>query len=726
MSSYRTMTGYAPAAPGFAPAPFQFADLLRVIETRRGLILKVLLATVVLAVVVALMLPTVWSSTAQVMLDSRKNNITDMSAVLSQTPSDPASVQNQIQIITSRALAARVAEQLDLIHDPEFNPAAAPPGLGAMLNPRNWFSTATPSLEQQQDAVLDALQKHVSADAIGLSTTFNITAKSRDPQKAARIANALARAYVGDQVDSKVQAAQNTVQWLGNRVNNLAEQLQLQDAAIQRYKAQHGLNDSGPGNSLVDQQMSGINAQIVQARSDLAEKQAQYDRITALERSGNAAEAVSVLSSPLITQLREQESTLNQQESDLATKYGPLHPKMQAVEAQKRELTGKIAQEITRIAGGASNDVLVAKAHLDSLTNSLNGTERLASGQNMARVELAAMESNATSTRTMYEAFVQRLRQAQDQDAVEAPESRIISAAPVPTAPSAPKRSLMVAAAIPLGLLLGLLAALAAEKFGYAVPVRIDRVPRTAWIAPAPFVAPPKAKARPKKPRPAPPQAVWTGPPILAQIGGAHSLRAAEYVIDWPQSRFSHGIKALVHQLESRGADGAVIAVTGALPGEGKSAIAVALARAAAQMGKKVVLIDCDPARLAGKAMSAPLKAGLYEVLTGGVALNQALVKDPRSDAFLLGMPRRPANSATMFASQAMTRLVDVLRNGAELVILDCGLVPSGPEATLIARHADATVLVSRQNGLQAPATASAARILESANAAPIGIVVLS
>lgn len=719
MSSYRTLTNHAPVAQDLPPA-FQFADLLRLIETRRSLILKVFLATVALAVVVALLLPTVWTSTAVVMLDSRKNNITDMSAVLSQTPSDPASIQNQIQILQSRELAARVAEQLDLIHDPEFNAAAAPPSLTAMLNPRNWANTEAPSLERQQDAVVDALQKHVSADAIGLSTTFNITVKASNPEKAARIANALARAYVGDQVATKVDAAQNTVQWLGNRVNNLAEQLQIQDAAIARYKAQHGLNDSGPGNSLVDQAMSGINGQIVQARSDLAEKQAEYDRITALERSGNAADISNVVASPLIIQLREQEATLHQQESDLATKYGPLHPKMQAVQAQKRELDGKIAEEVTRVAGSLSNDVMVAKAHLDSLTASLNGTERQASDQNMARVQLAAMESNATSTRAMYEAFVQRLRQAQDQDAVEAPESRVISAAVAPNAPSAPKRSLMVLASIPLGLLLGLLAALAAEKLGYAMPVRVNTAARTAWIAPAA----PKGKA--KKPKPAPTRAVWTGPPILAQISGATSLRAAEYIIDWPQSRFSHGVKALVHQLESRGDDGAVIAVTSALPGEGKSAIAVALARAAAQMGKKVVLIDCDPARLTSKALSAPLRAGVYDVLTGGVALNQALVKDPRSEAFLLGMPRRPANSATMFASQAMTRLIDVLRHGAELVVLDCGMAPTGPDAALLARHADATLLVSRQNNLQAPATASAARMLETAQAAPIGMVVLS
>ena len=107
MSPYLTtssyVTGYAPPAP---PPGLSLADFLRIVETRRGLILRVALAVIVLATVVALLLPRQYSSSAVVMLDQRKNNITDLSAVLSQLPADPATLQNQIQIITSRQIAA--------------------------------------------------------------------------------------------------------------------------------------------------------------------------------------------------------------------------------------------------------------------------------------------------------------------------------------------------------------------------------------------------------------------------------------------------------------------------------------------------------------------------------------------------------------------------------------------------------------------------------------------
>ena len=111
------------------------------------------------------------------------------------------------------------------------------------------------------------------------------------------------------------------------------------------------------------------------------------------------------------------------QEGDLSSKYGPLHPKMQALQEQKRDLDFKITQEVNRLAASAANDVMVSKAHLNSLQGSLGGTEGTARVQNMARVQLQALESNAASTRTMYEAFVQRLRQAQGQDDIQTPVS---------------------------------------------------------------------------------------------------------------------------------------------------------------------------------------------------------------------------------------------------------------------------------------------------------------
>ena len=716
MSPYRTtssyVTGYAPPAP---PPGLSLADFLRIVETRRGLILRVALAVIVLATLVALLLPRQYSSSAVVMLDQRKNNITDLSAVLSQLPADPATLQNQIQIITSRQIATEVITKLELYNDPEFNPVIVPPGPSAMLRWNYWFpDNGATDVTVIHDRILTNFLKHVSADANGLSTAVTVYATANDPKKAQSIADAVTQAYVQDQVNVRQSAGQTTSDWLDKRTNELAQQLMQEQTAVQQYKAQHGLNDSAPGNSLVDQQMAAINAQIVQTRSELAEKQAENERVGTSAAAGNAGDVSQVVASPVIVQLRSQQADLIRQEADLASKYGPLHPKLIAVQAQKRDLDAKIAQEVTRIAGSMGNDVATAQAHLNSLQASLNQVERQANGQNQARVELQALQSNADSTKAQYEAFVGRLRQTEDQDGVAAPESRIISSATLPLAASSPKRWLIVGASIPLGFLLGLLTALSSEMFGRFMPVRVPR-PARATIINAPRRRAPKAAAAKALP------AVWNGPPILAELANAERLGAAAYVVDHPGSRYAQAMAAIVTQFESHESGGAVVAITGAQPGESKSAVAVSIARAAAQMGRKTVLVDCDPNQLATKAMEAPAKAGLYEVLTGTVPLSQALAKDSRTGAYALAMTRRPPKLATMFTSAAMAKLIQVLKEGADLVVLDCSR--AGPEAGMLAKLCDATLLVTRKDALGKMALSKSVALLAGAQAAPLAII---
>jgi uncharacterized protein involved in exopolysaccharide biosynthesis len=653
------------------PVGFGIEDFIAILQKRRWLIVKVAAAVVVAATLYAFSQPTIYSASAVVMLDGRKNTVADASAVLTQLQPDlPATIQNQLQIITSRALAQNVIAELGLADDPEFNGGLPATGLAGIADARNWDGAVTTSTDN--DKLVDTFLKHVWADANGNSTAITVSANSRDPRKAARIANAVVKAYVEDQVGGRHAATSQTTDWLQGRVNDLAGQLQAQNEEIQRFKARNGLADAGPGGSLVDQQMVGINNQIVQARSDLDQQIAKQQSLA----SGDPANATAVVTSPLIATLRTQQATLAQQEADLLTRYGPMHPKLVELQAQRRDLEQKIGQEVGRIASSVNGDVNTARNHLQSLQSSLSRAEQVSVNQNMARTQLASMEANATSTRTSYETFVTRLRQAQDQDATLTPESRILSNAAVPQSPSAPKRKVIVGASLPLGVMLGVLSALLLEKFGYLLRAKTRRRNGA-------------AKGRPS--RKLTPIEEWDGPPILGELVNARALGAADYVIDWPTSRFARSSAALVRQLEARQGEGAVVALTAPEPGDAKSVVAVSMARAAAAMGKRAVIIDCDPARRTAAALHSDPAAGLYEVLTGAVPLNQALVRDPRSGAFLLLLKQRPAQAAAMFASPQMQRLLEILRDSCDLVILDCGLALNGRP-----RHTDAA---ERQGG---------------------------
>jgi uncharacterized protein involved in exopolysaccharide biosynthesis/Mrp family chromosome partitioning ATPase len=689
-SSSTTSTG-AQASGENGAGVFRFSDLLRVGVERMALILTAATVVVAVTVVALLLWPSTYAASTPVMLDQRTNSVALSTSVLSSLPTDPVSVQNQIQILTSRDLAARVIADLKLYEDPEF---AKPDAITGEL----------PSA----DAVIDNFERHLTVGAVGLSTTLNITFKSRDAKKAAAVANAIASAYLADQVNFEDEATRNTTTWLLDRIHALARQVQGAEMAVQQYRAQNNLNDTTAGGSLIDQQLIAQNAALVQARSDLAQKQAIASHINSMLATGHGADVSQVVSSPLIIQLRAQEAELLRQEAQLSSKYGPRHPKMVDIESQKANLEDKIAEEAARVGGSASNDVAVARANVGSLAASLKALEKNASSDSLKRVKLKALEANASSTRTMYEAFVTRLRETQG--AVGLPSARIISTAAVPAHPSSPKRTLIAAASIPVGLLIGLLLALIAER---ASPATVQYRPRATFrpavaaAAAAPVVDP------------------LRGAPVIGEVPDYESLRAADVVIDRPQDSYSRAVETLLGRLapHTRGQGGKVIALTAADQGEGRTALATALARAATRRGLRAIVIDSDfQLPRAAQAMGlAQGDLGLQDVLSGTSPLSQSLARDTRSNALLLSPARLHSPNAQFL--NALPQLIAYLKRSFDLVIVDC----PAPEYASASRYflplSDAAVLFVRWQSTPRAAVARTIDTLSALRVPATGVV---
>jgi uncharacterized protein involved in exopolysaccharide biosynthesis/Mrp family chromosome partitioning ATPase len=639
---------------------FALADLVRVARARWQTIFTVMLCTIAIAMIVVTFWPSKYSATATIVLEGRKNNITGVSAVLSDLTTDPSTVQNQIQILQSRDLAAAVIGRTGLADDPEFNPALSPGLFDAFFpNPPG----------TSRDTVIGNFLKHLTVQALGLSTAISVTFSAKDPAKAARIANAIVDTYIDQQVELKFEASRQTTDWLTDRIHQLSGQVQAAESNVQAYKAEHGLTDAANGAPLINEQVSAINTQLVQAKSDLAQKEAVNGRIRSLVSQGHPADVAQIVSSPLIMQLREQEATAIQNESQLAVKYGHKNPKLVAAQNQHKDLEQKIDQEVDRLSGSAQNDVAVAHAQVGSLQASLRSAEDQSTDENMARVKLAALQSNAASTRAEYEAFITRLRETQDQDAVDTSDARIISHADMPTAPSSPPRLLIVAASIPAGFLLGLLWALIAERMGYP--------------------AAPAVRAPARDP--------LRGFPVLAEVPRAASWQAANELIEHPNSPYSLAVTGLAQRAAypAAGMRPRVITITSIQAGELKSSLAVNLARAAARLGLRVVVMDGNLASpMATRLMGLkPPQTGICEVVSGIAPLSQSLLRDPRSSAFVLSPATRPAYPSQVLASPRMAELFNHLRYSTDLVIVDAPAISQ--DEAILASLSDAVLFVA-------------------------------
>ena len=647
---------------GFEQAGITLADFRHVIRVRRKLIIGAALAVIALAVAIIVLMTPLYSASAIVMLDQQKNNVEDVSAVLSGLPTDPAGVQNQVQILTSEELANRVIDKIGLASDPEFNP---PPSvwtswLGA-LNPSSWFPSssatqaAVDSKDLQRADLIRKFESRLSVDPIGLSTAINVTFESEDPVKAAKIANAIANAYVEDQLEAKFDATQKATQWLTGRIAELSRKAQDADAAVQRYKAEHNITTTASGGSVIDQQTMDINSQLVIAKTALAEKEAAYNSLVSLARSGHAEDSAAAQGSPLIATLRTQETEIERQLADLSSKYLPGHPKILDLQAQEANIKSRIAEEVQRIVDAAHNDVAIAAAHVGSLQGSLSSLETQGATQNQAEVELTALQSSATSARSMYEAFLGRLNQTQGQEGIQTPDARVISTAQVPQSPSFPKKGLTIGIAIPAGIILGLMLAFAAERLdsGFRTTQQVEHA---------------------------------LGIPVLSTVPEVDAEKnasdTADYVIDKPLSSFSESIRGIQLGLTLSHVDRKpkVIVVTSSVPGEGKTTISISLARLAARAGQKTVIIDGDLRRpnLAKSFGKTHFENGLIEAITGELPLDQCLGKDPKSNAFILPCIKSPPSPADMLSSNALQSLIQTLSKTFDLVIIDSAPAVAG------------------------------------------------
>ena len=686
---------------------FDLTDLLRMIQVRRQIIIGTAATVVTLTIIYLFRITPLYTAESEVMLDQRANKVVDVSAMISGLPTDPATIQNQVEILQSRNLIGRVIDKLRLDQDAEFGggPVSAPRHTWMhYFNPTAWFATGPEPTEQQlrikqRNDEIDSILGSERISARGDSTAISIAFTSTSPDKAAQIANAIADAYVEDQLNAKFEATQKTSQWLADRLQQLSAQVQTADAAVQQYKADNNITETAQGTSVVQDQLAQLNGQLVLARSDLAEQEAKYAQVTALKRSGHAGDVSQVMASPLIGQLRAQETDLLRQEAELNAKYGPRHPKMLDLEAEKKNLLQKIDDEVERVTASVASDVAVARAHVGSLQASLDQLEGKTTDQQKASVKLKQLESSATSTRALYEAFLGRFKEAQGQEGIETPDARVISRAEVPGGPSYPNKSYTLGIAVPAGIFLGLLFALLAERLdaGFRTNTQVERM---------------------------------IGLPVLATlpevVGLLEGENPADRLIDKPLGAYSEAIRGLQLGLAQSNVDkkAKVILVTSSVPSEGKTTVAVSMARMAQKAGQKVVVVDADlrhPSVSGSLGITKPEK-GIVDVLTGTLPLDASFTKDPKSGVLSLLATKAAGNPPDLLGSGAMEKTIESLSKVFDLVIIDSAPLLPVHDARVLARLTDSVVFVVRWDKTPRDAVAMAARTLADAQARVAGI----
>jgi succinoglycan biosynthesis transport protein ExoP len=668
---------------------FDLRSLMAVLRRRWHVLAASIVSITVLAALAVMQMTPLYSADASVAINTQKTKVIDVDQVLSGISADLAGMETQAAILRSPTLTGKLIDKLKLDLDPEFSPTARAALEAAkpqfqLFDPSTWFKSSDsqvslavtkPRLSAKAAAVARSRLIRSVRGAFKIriqprSYVLTITATSTDPTKSAALANGLAEVFIADQIETKYDATRRAGVWLEGRVAELKSAAVAADQTVSAYRAATGLIGGSSG-TIAGQQMSEINSALIMARVARAEKAAQLGQINRLTASGAGLESsTGTLESPLIQNLRTQESEVMRKLSELKTTYAAQHPKIVNANAELRDLREKIGVEVKKIGQSTANELAVASAREAALAGSLAAARGATGASGMAEVRLRELERQADAAKTLYENFLNRSKETREQVGIQTPDARIVADANVPLGASYPNKRNAVMAAFLVSLLIGL-----------GLVFLLERLENT--------IRNPEALEK------------LTGAPLLSLVPTAKIAGNVpeDIVIDTPLSQTAESLRTLRNALSLIDVDSPpkVMMVTSCLPGEGKTFLSSTLARSALDGYGRVLLIDGDLRRpRVHKVFGLENGSGLAEVLSGKARLDEVVQHDPRSRVDILMAGRRSPSPMDLLRSQAMADFVRQMRQTYDLVIIDTPPFAPLADAQIVAKLVDKVVLAVR------------------------------
>src|ERR1035437_10548332 len=206
-----------PVAPEIISGAESLQVFVSLVRRQFPVIVFVTLLAIALGVIYLITARPTFTGEAQLMIDANKVQIFQQQAILGNIPIDTAQVESQIEVLKSENVASAVVKNLHLTEDPEFVGSGG--GLmgtlfGFVLSPFGSDQDQASSEFELNRRAIEAFQDRLSVKRVGLSYVIQIGFRSYDPEHAAPIANAVADAYIVDQLEAKYQATRRASVWL--------------------------------------------------------------------------------------------------------------------------------------------------------------------------------------------------------------------------------------------------------------------------------------------------------------------------------------------------------------------------------------------------------------------------------------------------------------------------------------------------------------------------------
>lgn len=633
-------------------------------------ILGVALGVAAVAFVVAMLATPKYRSEARVEIGPRESVYTkaDIGNRDDASQFDEVGVASQVEIISSTKIMREVASKLKLQDRPEFDPAANVSMIDRILILAGLVND--PVEIPADERVLKRFREKLQVYRVDKSRVIAIEFSSQDPQLAADIPNAIAKAYLAENSGAKLDSNSVATSYLKKEIDDLTKRVRDAEGKVAEFRATSDLLIGRDNSMLQTQQLSDLSSELSRVRASRANAEATAEAVRKALQSGASPDAFpKVIDSPLIQRLRERQVQLRADIADLSTTLLSNHPRIRALRSQLADMDAQVRDEAQKVMRSLTTEAETARGREAQLVADLNRQKVETSRAGEDEVELRALEREAAAQRQLLESYLTRYREASSRAANDylPADARIIATALIPAEAYFPKILPIVAAAFFGAILLMSIGMLLRELFsGDAM-----RYQESHSFNPHADMAGRREAA-----------AVRLGPTVEPSPQEEQTWAPADLgEIDVP---------AAVNRLVA-GGNGRAIFISP--EGDDGAAAAVMTAREAADKGLRVLLMDLTTSGAASDTMLEGFSPeGITNLLTAQAQFSDIIHSDHFSDCHVV--PVGTADPAkAMRAADRLPMILSSLASVYELIVIECGAATSAAIHRLVTD--DAALLVS-------------------------------
>ncbi len=673
------------------------SEALIVLRKRRWVLIVAVLLGLAYGIFKAESQPRLYDAYGRIQVRAGSSNEYRVSAVGDYTGDTSTKLLTEIEILKSDSLMLRVCREMDLSNNADFLERKGPVP-----------HTSLDDGETRQDTV-HRLQSNLHVTLVPKTDIIRISYSSLNPKMSADIVNQVISDYIQRSYQTRFESTRRVSDFLSSTLEGLKQEVETSQEQMMDMQRRLGILGFDPNRNQINNSLDDLSRAVGAAKLARIIAEARYRVLSGMDPNTieGTIELTPGTAPAELNQLRGQVAVARASYAQMQSSLGPNHPQAKALKAQIDELVKEIDAEQNRLLIQAKQNYVVARANEDQTTAALEAQKADAYKLRDQLVEYTLRQREFEANRNLYDSLQQRLRTASVQSGLESLEIDLVDKALPPAYPVLRPQSTMIMTALAFSLLAGIVISFLLESLdtGLRSIAEIESITELPSLAIIP-------RARRSS---------------ADQAGTLTTAQRNVGVLTQPKSQFAESFRSLRTSLllSTAGHPPRFIVLTSATPSEGKTTAATNLAAILAQRDTRVLLIDGDLRRPnIHHRFGLNGKIGLTTVLTGATKLEETVQGVPEiPNLDILPSGPVPPFPTEMLSSGAMDAILRRCGEIYDYVVIDSPPILSVTDGVILARQADAVVLVVRHGKSSKHVVRRARDILLRSGAGITGIV---